>query len=84
MSVARSSDYDSLLKTVSSWPAEQRISFAHDVLGTLREGPGVESSTPKRNTLARALGLARGTGPAPDDAEIERILDEVRMEKYGR
>jgi hypothetical protein len=84
MSTASTSDYDSLLKTVSSWPAEQRISFAHDVLGTLRGTPDVEPSAPGRNTLARALGLARGTGPVPDDAEAERILEEARMEKYGR
>jgi hypothetical protein len=84
MDTAATPEYNSLLKTVSSWPADARLSFAHDLLGTLRHETTLSEPRPKRDTLARALGLARGTGPAPDDAEVERILGEARMEKYGR
>jgi hypothetical protein len=43
-----------------------------------------EVPQPKRNTLDRALGLAKVPGqPAPTDEEVDRWLDERRMEKYG-
>lgn len=83
MSTAASSDYDTVLKTVSAWPVKTRLAFAQDLLATLQsESTSVE---PKRgDTLSRALGLARAGSPPPDDAEVARILDERRMEKYGR
>jgi hypothetical protein len=43
-----------------------------------------EAPQPKRNTLEMIVGIAKVPGqPAPTDEEVERWLDERRMEKYG-
>ena len=50
--------------------------IAYLVLQDERSAP----EAPRRRTLDRALGLLRSaTGPAPSDAEIDRLLDERRM-----
>jgi hypothetical protein len=80
MSIA--TEYHDILKKIAAWPPDRKVSLANDILGTIRTDQ--PTARPKRNTLARALGLARTQSPPPDDAEVARILDERRMEKYGR
>jgi len=73
--------YETILKTVRRWPAERRFALVQDVLNTLKSEA---TATPqKSNTLERALGLLATDRPAPSDAEIEKMLDERRMERYG-
>jgi hypothetical protein len=75
------SDYQEILQRVAAWPAERKVSLANEILGSVQ---GQAKPKAKRDTLSRALGLARGNGPPPDDTEVDRILEEHRMEKYGR
>jgi len=45
-----------------------------------------QAATPqrKRDTLTEAIGLlAQSDRPAPTDEEIDQMLDEHRMRKYG-
>ena len=42
-----------------------------------------EPTQPKRNTLETIAGFLKKDQPAPTDEEVERLLDERRMEKYG-
>jgi hypothetical protein len=37
----------------------------------------------KKNTLSRALGLAKTDKPAPTDQEVKQILTDERIRKYG-
>jgi hypothetical protein len=80
MSIAN--EYRDILKQIASWPAEQKVSLANDILGTVQSTS--PNRRPKRDTLSRALGLAKVDGTPPNDAEVARMLDEHRMEKYGR
>ena len=36
-----------------------------------------------RRTLDRAIGVARGSSPPPDDATVKRWIEEHRLRKYG-
>jgi hypothetical protein len=74
-------EYDAVLQVVSQWPAEQRITLAHDVLETLRAHGRDEAGV--KSTLDRALGLGRGAGEPPSDEQVENWLEERRMEKHG-
>jgi hypothetical protein len=82
MSIAN--EYREILKQIDAWPPERKVSLAREILDSV-ESVLQANPKPKRDTLSRALGMARveGTTP-PDDAEVERILDERRMEKYGQ
>jgi hypothetical protein len=71
-------DYDKVLKAVADWPPEQRASLAHALIDTLRPARRAKP------TLDELVGVARGTGPAPTDEDVEQWLDEDRMRKYGR
>ncbi|HYP41867.1 MAG TPA: hypothetical protein VEX13_16035 [Chloroflexia bacterium] len=75
-------DYETVLRVVQGWTPAMRAALMHNILDTLAQQ--AEASRKKRNTLDRALGLAKVPGqPAPSDEEVERWLDERRMEKYG-
>jgi hypothetical protein len=73
--------YEAVLNTVRRWPPDRRLALVRDVLGTL--APEVEPSRSRINTLEKALGLLTTDAPAPSDAEIQRWLNERRMQKYG-
>lgn len=75
-------DYQSVLKQVSAWPPEDRVALAQDLLGSIQSAaaPG----PPPRDTLRRAIGLARGPGPVPNDVDVRQWLDEHRSQKYGQ
>jgi hypothetical protein len=75
-------EYSSVIKTVSTWPLEDRITLAQDLLGTLKSD--VAQRRTSKNTADQALGIAKGSGPAPTDGEVKQWIDEHRMEKYGR
>lgn len=74
------SDYSAIVQIISGWPVEERLALMHDILRTLI--PGGDIPTPK-NTWEQASGLLAGPWPAPTDADVERMLDESRREKYG-
>ena len=73
--------YSDILRTITAWPPELRLVLAHDILGTVRRDMGGAGG--KRNTLDRALGLARGGGSAPTDEQVQQWIGEHRAERYG-
>jgi len=78
-------DYEDILKVVRSWPFSERLTLVQDILSTLApelEKPGGPSSV-KRNTLKEALGLLAINQPAPSDQDIEKWLNEYRVDKYS-
>ena len=76
-----SADYSGVLRTVSGWPPEDRIALAQDILRIVQID--LSKPRPRRRTLDRALGLARGAGPPPTDEDVERWIEDHRREKYG-
>jgi dihydroneopterin aldolase len=81
MNTIKTDSYDSVLQTVRQWPPNRRFALVRDVINTL--ATEVFPSRPRHKTLKKALGLLATSQPAPSDAEIQRWLDEHRIEKYG-
>ena len=56
----------------------------------MTKDPIVEGLKPKRvqgcekPTLDQFVGIARGSGPIPNDDQVGQWIDEARMQKYGR
>jgi hypothetical protein len=75
-------DYRTVLDAVKAWPAEQRASLAQELMESLPGG--ARPAQPRQRTAGLAHGLLAGPNPPPDDAEVKRIIEEHRMEKYGR
>lgn len=63
MSATGSTSHDTVLKIVSGWPSEERLSLVQDALETLV--PELKGPRPRRRTLERALGLLASDQPAP-------------------
>ncbi|NCC33593.1 MAG: hypothetical protein EOM24_16490 [Chloroflexia bacterium] len=76
---AQTSDYETILRFVRSWPAAQRFALVQDVLGTLAP---VEREP--RPTLPHARGLLATDQAPPSDAQVAEWLNERRTERYGR
>lgn len=76
-------EYSEVLRIVTSWPMDQRIALAHDVLQRATDSQSEAESERRRPTFERARGIARASGPAPTDEQIKRWIGECRMEKYG-
>ena len=81
MNQMENTNYEGVLKIVSQWPVAQQMALVGDVLK--RISPRVEPPKHRRRTLEQAFGLLATDKPAPTDEEVERYLDERRMEKYG-
>ena len=47
------------------------------------ESPNGTGSQPRGVPAAAIRGIAAGSGEPPDDATVERWLQERRLEKYG-
>lgn len=73
--------YEAVLQTIRQWPLERRLSLVQDVIRTMKSD--MEQPRSKKDTLSSALGLLATDRPAPSDEEVQRWLDEHRLEKYG-
>jgi hypothetical protein len=74
-----------LLRRVREWPPPMRIALARQILETF-EDPLAEQPPPERPrppTAAEIAALFKTGKPAPDDAEVRRILEEELLSKYG-
>lgn len=95
---ATAMDRETILRTVRQWPAEEQITLLQEILDHLRHDvvAGVEArstttSEPERvsepavrhGSLRNLVGLLATDQPSPTDEEVERWLEERRMEKYG-
>lgn len=88
MDNSRTSNYKSVLETVRGWSPRKRVSLVQDILATLApdlENPADSTfaSEEGRDTLQEALGLLSSGGAVPSDEEVQKWLDEHRLEKYS-
>ncbi|HXT40308.1 MAG TPA: hypothetical protein VN887_09820 [Candidatus Angelobacter sp.] len=74
------SEYEQIFKTISRWPVKDREELIRQLRAELEQRPKSNHGL----TMADFLGVARGTGPVPDDEEVKRIVEEARTERYGR
>ena len=79
-------EYDAVVDQIRRWPVARRFALLHDLLHALAAEGIIEDRRPpgpRRPTLAQAIGFAAGEGPPPTDEEVERWLEERRMERFG-
>ena len=75
-------DRDTILKAVQNWPSDDQVALAKEILRRASELRHKQSQAPAVPS-ASLRGLLANGEPAPSDEEVERWLDEHRMEKYG-
>jgi hypothetical protein len=70
-------------REVSGWPPEQRLALAMRLLQSLQQlEESVAPSKERQEALQQLIGIWKTKQP-PSDEEVERILDQGRMRKYG-
>jgi hypothetical protein len=74
------SEIQTIIQQVKPWAEEDRMALAYLILRDMRKK--TREPAP-RFTLDRALGIARGNSPAPDDDTVQKWIDEHRQQKYG-
>ena len=74
------SEIEAIMNQVKPWPEEDRVALAYLILREMRKKT---RESPPRRTLERALGLAKGTSPPPDDATVRAWINQHREQKYG-
>jgi hypothetical protein len=92
-------DRESILEAVRNWTAAEQIALVQQVLDDLRSNivagtvtssasdtskGAVKESPRQRGSLRNLVGLLATDQPPPTDEEVERWLEEHRMDKYGR
>lgn len=80
--MSNATEHLDILQRISTWPPEQKVSLANEILDSV--GGDKRILHPKRDTLARALGLARLDGAPPSDDEVDTMLEELRLERYSK
>ena len=70
-------------REVSSWPPEQRLALATRLLQSLqREEEPLAISKERQEAFQQLIGIWKTEQP-PDDEQVEQILEQERMKKYG-
>ena len=78
MSVAQVEDVQQVWQRIRSWPQPMRLSLAAKILQSLE----AEQTGPKKS-LADLVGILESDKPPPTDEDVQQILEEERMRKYG-
>jgi len=69
-----------VFERVEKWPEEARRSLVEKIMATFGEA----SPTPvRRKNFMNLLGLLKTDGPPPTDEEVDRMLHDARMERFG-
>jgi hypothetical protein len=74
------SNREQIMRMIQSLSVEDRATLAAEILRDLHRTP---LAPPPRNTLAKARGLFRTDAPPPSDEDVDRIIEEHRLQKYG-
>ena len=75
-------DREEILRIVRQWTIDEQIALADAILADARTSSRPVFRPPAVPSSALRGILSNGQ-PAPSDEDVERILDEERMKKYG-
>ena len=67
---------------VSNWPADQRLALARRLLQSVQQEEEPMVARERQEALRQLVGIWKMEQP-PNDAQVEQILEEERMRKYG-
>ena len=84
MILQQSERMNEVWREVRTWPVKSRVRLATRILQSVEDTitEPVPPSPERRQAIEQLIGFAK-TGHPPDDAEVDRILLEERMKKYG-
>jgi hypothetical protein len=82
MSTSNTPEYDAVLAVIRRWSPERRLTLAQETLNSL--APSESHARPQRHTVDQASGLLATDQPPPTDADIARLLEERRIERFER
>jgi hypothetical protein len=71
--------YQEVLAAAASWPALERVSLIQDLLQTLAPDP--VGPDERSAAIERLEGILATSEPPPTDEDIDRMLEERRMER---
>src|SRR3989442_692848 len=76
-------DVTNIWREVRGWPPEQRLALATRLLQSLpQEGRPAAISRERREALRQLIGIWMRPQPLNDE-QVERILEQERVKKYG-
>ena len=75
-------DREAILRIVRQWPINEQVALADAILADAHAATEPVFQPPAVSSAA-LRGILATDQPAPSDEEIERILDEERMRRYG-
>jgi hypothetical protein len=81
MQIVKNTQYKTVIEQINTWPADERLALAHEILRTLR--PELSGGKRREGTLHIALGLLATGEPAPTDEIVQQWIRERREERYG-
>lgn len=85
MTAGETNQIAEVVRRVQDWPAPLRVALARRILETL-ESPPVEQppvERPRGPTAAEVAALFKSDKPAPTDDEVQRLLEDELVKKYG-
>lgn len=71
-------EVQAVVDQVRSWPREKRAELAEGILETLRQEP-----RRGRGDIRRLLGLLPSDGSPISDEDLDRMLENELLRKYG-
>lgn len=77
------SDLTSAWKEIIQWPPRERLALATRILQSLeQESEAASVSEAREEALHNLIGIWKVETP-PNEEEVQQILEEDRIEKYG-
>jgi hypothetical protein len=67
---------------VSNWPPEQRLALAARLLQSLEREDAPAAFTQRQEALRQLIGIWKTVRP-PNDAQVEQMIEQERIKKYG-
>jgi hypothetical protein len=83
MSFDATQDISSVWQEIRQWPSGQRLALATRILESLeRESGTTVAPADRQHALKNLIGIWKTENP-PSDEQVERIVEEERLRKYG-
>jgi hypothetical protein len=71
-------------REIQDWPVRSQLTLASRILQTVQQtmAEDEQHAGGRSQALLELIGLLK-TGKPPNDADVDRILEEERLRKYG-
>ena len=82
LGTAEANEVADILSRIKTWSVPSRITLARHILESVERGPVIEPP-PRKRPVSHLIGLLKADAASPTDEEVERIIEEERLRKYG-